>query len=179
MRRFKSYAIGAAGMLVLVAAIVLATGSGSAVAASISSVFVTNTASHPVPVHETNTDANGNIKVHEQGTVVVQQTGTPVHIQLVVNNGRSSLYTVPAGKRLEIQYIKGFQNPTSGIHYVDLVTSSSDLAFIGHYSPDTGGDDIDEQVTIYLEPGEVLEMQTPLDNDNNGQLDVYGVLTNA
>jgi hypothetical protein len=50
MRRFKKYAIGAGGMLVLVAAVVLATGSGSAVAAQIGSVFVTNDSNHPVPV---------------------------------------------------------------------------------------------------------------------------------
>lgn len=60
LRRFKKYAIGAGGMLVLVAAVVLATGSGSAVAAQITSVFVTNDASHPVPVHEQGT-ANVNV----------------------------------------------------------------------------------------------------------------------
>jgi hypothetical protein len=73
----KKYALGAGGMLALVVAIVLATGSGSAVAAQITSVFVTNTASHPVPVNATNTDANGNIKVHEQGTATVQGAVAP------------------------------------------------------------------------------------------------------
>jgi hypothetical protein len=72
MQRFKKYAIGAGGMLVVVVAIVLATGSGSAVAAQITNVFVTNDASHPVPVREQNRDASGNIKVHEQGTANVQ-----------------------------------------------------------------------------------------------------------
>jgi hypothetical protein len=84
--RGLKYALGAGGMLVLVTAILLATGWGSAVAAQITTVFVTNDASHPVPVsvnnttvpvheqgtantREQNTDANGNIKVHEQGTV--------------------------------------------------------------------------------------------------------------
>jgi hypothetical protein len=74
MHRFKKYAIGAGGMLVLVAAIVLATGSGSAVAAQITSVFVTNDASHAVPVRDQNLDANGNVKVHEQGTSTVAGT---------------------------------------------------------------------------------------------------------
>jgi hypothetical protein len=73
-RRFKQYAIGATAMLALVVAVVLATGSGSAVAAQISSVFVTNDAAHAVPVHSNNTDANGNLKVHEQGTANVQGT---------------------------------------------------------------------------------------------------------
>jgi hypothetical protein len=46
----KKYAIGAGGMLVLVMAVLLATGGGSAVAGQISSVFVTNDAAHAVPV---------------------------------------------------------------------------------------------------------------------------------
>jgi hypothetical protein len=74
LRRLKKYALGAGGMLVLVMAILLATGWGSAVAAQISSVFVTNDAAHAVPVHANNTDANGNLKVHEQGTANVQGT---------------------------------------------------------------------------------------------------------
>lgn len=64
LQGFKKYGIGAAGMLALVVAIVLATGSGSAVAAQITSVFVTNDVSHPVPVHE-------------QGTANVQVTNLP------------------------------------------------------------------------------------------------------
>ena len=55
LRPLKKYAIGAGGMLVLVMAILLATGWGSAVAAQISNVFVTNDSSHPVPVHEQGT----------------------------------------------------------------------------------------------------------------------------
>src|ERR1044071_8202149 len=55
LQQFKKYAIGAGGMLVLVAAIVLANGSGSAVAAQITSVFVTNTSAHPVPVSQQGT----------------------------------------------------------------------------------------------------------------------------
>ncbi len=55
LRRLKKYGIGAGGMLVLVMAILLATGWSSAVAAQISNVFVTNDASHPVPVHEQGT----------------------------------------------------------------------------------------------------------------------------
>ena len=72
----------------------LATGWGSAVAANVGSVFVANTPANPVPVRqqgiadvrvtnaaavpvkETNTDGNGNLKVHEQGTAKVSQSGT-------------------------------------------------------------------------------------------------------
>jgi hypothetical protein len=52
LRGWKKYGAGAGGMLVLVMALLLATGWGSAVAAQVSSVFVTNDAAHPVPVHE-------------------------------------------------------------------------------------------------------------------------------
>jgi hypothetical protein len=67
-------AILAASGLVLSVAILFATGWGSAVAAQISNVFVTNDSAHPVPVQEQRTDANGNIKVHEQGTANVNVT---------------------------------------------------------------------------------------------------------
>jgi hypothetical protein len=70
MRRFKKYAIGAAGMLVLVAAVALATGSGSAVAAQITSVFVTNDAAHAVPVAPQGT---ANVNVTNGSLAVTQQ----------------------------------------------------------------------------------------------------------
>lgn len=60
LRVFKKYAIGAGGMLVLVMAILLATGWGSAVAAQVSNVFVTNDAAHAVPVQQQGT-ANVNV----------------------------------------------------------------------------------------------------------------------
>jgi hypothetical protein len=64
--------------MVSVATIVLFfTGWGSAAAAQIGSVFVANDASHPVPVRDQNTDANGNIKVHEQGTANVNVGNFP------------------------------------------------------------------------------------------------------
>ena len=83
LQRLKKYALAAGGMLVLATMLLLATGRTSAVAAQISSVFVTNTASNPVPVTETSTDASGNIKVHEQGTASVNVTNStlPVHEQ--------------------------------------------------------------------------------------------------
>jgi hypothetical protein len=79
LQRLKKYGIGAGGMLLLVMAILLATGWGSAVAAQISSVFVTNDAAHAVPVREQNLD-NGNIKVHEEGTANVNVTGGTVNL---------------------------------------------------------------------------------------------------
>lgn len=66
MESIKRYGLAAAGLSALVAAILLATGAGSAVAAQISSVFITNTPANPVPVQ-----ATGILPVHEQGTATV------------------------------------------------------------------------------------------------------------
>jgi hypothetical protein len=97
MQRFRKYAIGAGGMLVLVAAIVLATGSGSAVAAQISSVFVTNDASHAVPVREQALDGS-NIRVHEEGTADVNVTNTSLSVapQAPITSGGGDVL-VPCG----------------------------------------------------------------------------------
>jgi len=86
VRSWKSYGLGAGGMLVVVVAILLATGWGTAVAAQMTSVFVTNDGSHAVPVREQALDANGNVKVHEQGTAAVHEQGT------------ASVTTAPASK---------------------------------------------------------------------------------
>ena len=90
LRRWKKYGIGAGGMLVLVMAILLATGWGTAVAAQISNVFVTNDASHPVPVHEQGTASvnvtNGSLPVAPQAPIsdgsFAQETscGSPVNV---------------------------------------------------------------------------------------------------
>lgn len=46
----------------------------------IASVFVTNDAANPVPVREQNLDADGNLKVHEQGTANVNVTNARVTV---------------------------------------------------------------------------------------------------
>jgi hypothetical protein len=86
-------------------------------AAKAQDVFINNDVSHPVPVKEVNTDANGNIKVREQGVASITGTvgldptrntvkidassETPVASSLYAGHG----YTVPAGKTLVIQYV--------------------------------------------------------------------------
>jgi hypothetical protein len=77
LRRLTKYAIGAGGMLVLVLAILLATGWGTAVAAQISNVFVTNDATHPVPVQE-------------QGTANVNVTNQALGVQATIPSGAFS-----------------------------------------------------------------------------------------
>ena len=107
LRRLKKYAIGASGMLVLVVAILLATGWSSAVASSINNVFVTNDASHPVAVNVGNTT----VPVHEQGTANVNVTNTavPVHEQGTVQvaaaspiNDGAGFFHINAGQTLDL-----------------------------------------------------------------------------
>jgi hypothetical protein len=94
MSRLGKWFVTVVTMVSVATVALLATGWGSAVAANVGSVFVANTPANPVPVHqqgiaevkvtnaaavpvkETNTDGNGNIKVHEQGTAKVSQSGT-------------------------------------------------------------------------------------------------------
>jgi hypothetical protein len=99
--RWKTYGLGAGGMLVVVMAILLATGWSSAVAKQLSDVFVTNDAAHPVPVQEQRTDANGNIKVHEQGTANVNVTNAslPVASQPPITSGGAA-YAIGNGATL-------------------------------------------------------------------------------
>jgi hypothetical protein len=49
-------------------------------ASSVLNVFVTNDTSHAVPVRDQNTDANGDIKVHEQGTANVNVTNSSLSV---------------------------------------------------------------------------------------------------
>jgi hypothetical protein len=73
------------------------------------SVTVDNTAANPVPVKEQNTDASGNIKVHEQGVVRDDHTDITFHAQ--TNSGtptnclNENIYTVPAGKQFVAQFV--------------------------------------------------------------------------
>jgi hypothetical protein len=64
--------LGVASVMVVGSALVGATISREPVAQAAGaafSVFVNNDSNHPVPIREQNVDANGNLKVHEQGTV--------------------------------------------------------------------------------------------------------------
>lgn len=66
-------------------------------ASSLLNVFVTNDSSHPVPAREQNTDANGNIKVHEQGTANVSVTNSSLPVALSPVSGGGNAATVQAG----------------------------------------------------------------------------------
>jgi hypothetical protein len=69
-------------------------------------VAVENTVNNPVNTFEGNLDGNRNIRVHEQGVVTVVDPETahqPWHMFL----GPDDSYTIPAGKRLVIEYANG------------------------------------------------------------------------
>ena len=66
-------------------------------ASALLNVFVTNDSSHPVPVREQNLDANGNIKVHEQGTANVNVTNSSLSVRApAVTDGAGFVGPAPA-----------------------------------------------------------------------------------
>jgi hypothetical protein len=81
MKSFKSYVGAGVGFAMLVTIIFLATGWGSAVAAQISNVFVTNDASHPVPVREQGTvgvtSADQNVVLYDHTNTLSDGNFTP------------------------------------------------------------------------------------------------------
>ena len=76
MNRLVRWGLSLLTMTSVATVVLLVTGWGSAVASSVQSVIVANTASNPVPVREQNVDKNGYIAVHEQGTAAVHEQGT-------------------------------------------------------------------------------------------------------
>jgi hypothetical protein len=112
-RGWKKYGVGAGGMLVLVMAILLATGWGSAVAAQIQNVFVTNDAAHAVPVLEQGTPnvnvTNTTLAVHDQVATQLLATGT-------VSDTNTSLPDIDVSPYKEIRIAASFIacNPSGG-----------------------------------------------------------------
>jgi hypothetical protein len=64
----------------------------------ITSVFVTNDEASPIPAREQNLDANGNIKIHEQGTANVNVTNASLPVaplEPVTGGGGARTITCP------------------------------------------------------------------------------------
>jgi len=91
-------------------------------ASPFTNVIVGNDATNPIPVREQNTDANGNIKIHEQGTVPVS-VGSPaappepftMTVRCTGNDdpttcSANSADTVPPGKRFVVQTMSATGN---------------------------------------------------------------------
>jgi hypothetical protein len=146
-------------------------------ASSVLSVFVTNGPSHPVPAQEQNLDANGNIKVHEQGTASVNVTNTtvPVHEQgtaqvnvanmpgaapfmkhetVVLGAGdlfASTCDSVPAGRTFAMEYI---DLQTNGIGSGEVVSVSLDAT--------TGGAFVPHPLPLQVTAGDVPMFSSPV-----------------
>jgi hypothetical protein len=87
-------------------------------AAPIASVFITNDESRPVPVREQNRDADGNIKVHEQGTADVN-----------VTNG--SLPVAPLPPVRGGGFARGFSCPSAFTEPEPIAASALQIAWLG------------------------------------------------
>ena len=113
----------------------------------IPSVFVTNDESSPVPAREQNLDADGNIKVHEQGTTDVNVTNTslPVAPQPPVTGGGGAAVSgcpneFPTGPRTASALRINWSN---SIHSVTLLRTNHVVAnFVGPGTGDTSAIDL-------------------------------------
>jgi hypothetical protein len=85
-------------------------------AANAPSIFMSFDTSHPVPVREQNIDANGNIKVHEQGTANVNATNSSLSAQSVPKRPRNG----PREQRYPVPRFTGIRGgeplPATGVH---------------------------------------------------------------
>jgi hypothetical protein len=84
-------------------------------AAPIASVFVSNDASSPIPVREQNLDANGNVKVHEQGALSVRPLvpASPWHRAFsVAAGGTEYLFDEPSSSAVNITSLTVSQSGT-------------------------------------------------------------------
>jgi hypothetical protein len=98
------------------------------------SVFVANDAASPVPAREQNVDADGNIKVHEQGTSRVRVEGVPsvklaeepfgqaVTLAFHDSGDRTATapISVPPGKLLAIEYVSTQDNYDATLRELQL-----------------------------------------------------------
>jgi len=139
-------------------------------AASLLNVFVTNDSSHPVPVREQNTDASGNIKVHEQGTANVNVTNSslPVSAPAVTGGGGAApLVGNETHTFSETQIATALSiHLTSGIREVDFTYQGNTVAMF--FGPtDSGNDSI------------VLDLARPIEFDTIACVAVPGSTTDA
>jgi hypothetical protein len=220
---FLRWGLSVLTMATIATMVLLVTGWGSAVASNISSVFVTNTSSNPVPitpigtvpvheqgtanvnvvnttslpVHDTNTDENGNIKVHEQGVATVQfkdpvltveAAGTPVNAE-IYNAGHTGDqdYVVPDGKVFVIDYINGTSRASQLDVEVDGADGGGFYSFYGTPTDATGcvipcaAFVFGSHVLITASAGDriTLGVHTDASSELNGELSLVGYLQDA
>jgi hypothetical protein len=141
-RTWKKYGVGAGGMLVLVMAVLLATGWGSAVAAQITNVFVTNDAAHPVPVQnqiETQLLFDQVLQDGDRVTIPVAAYKT-LHFDFDLTNGTcatsgASLLVVEATRFLERLRIGADEACTGGFTGKTIEIPGRSITLIVHALP--------------------------------------------
>jgi hypothetical protein len=143
-------------MLVLVVAIVLATGSGSAVAAQISSVFVTNGPANPVPVRE---QGNVNVNVANSALPVTESVATQLLFSGTIHPGVTQSVDVSGAKEIRV-YVGGCPAPdnvrmgvpSTGAELVAPACGTSEVyevpgTSVTFFMDGSNGDDI--QLTVF------------------------------
>jgi hypothetical protein len=140
---FRKYGFTVITMAAVATVVLVVTGLGSAVTSTLaaqppSPVNVVNDAAHAVPVKEQAVDANGNLKVHEQGTVPVTVQNAPAaqrpfQAQLGCEFRGSSFCETdidpPSGTMLVVQTVSA-----------DVITDPSSLNMVYLLLEATGGE---------------------------------------
>jgi hypothetical protein len=143
MKKLRQYSMALVATTGLVTIVLLVTGWGSAVAAQVTSVFITNNgASQAVPVHE-----QGTASVSVANTVPTKASDNPA-LQPVEqteaftlasgeSGGGGTVYTVPGGKRLVIETASVVaQLPTTQQAVANLLINLAGAT--GHTGPGIG-----------------------------------------
>lgn len=138
LRRSMKYGIVTGAMLALTTVLLLASGWGSAVAAQISSVFISNNTSNPVPVSLDNSPV---APLHTRGAADVADQLVSVREsfdlraeECCLNEGNRILFTVPEGHLLVVQYVSVNGIAVTGTKlgaYVWNPNCGSRCAFVG------------------------------------------------
>jgi hypothetical protein len=169
----------------IAAAILLLVGS-AALGATVFRTQIAGAAQPPQPVREVNTDANGNIKVHEQGTatVSVDSSSTNPVSTINVNDGQnlysdngfaalpmglagadaSGSFTVPSGQRAVIEQVGvKIRVPTgAAVQSVGVIADPGRTYLVPVKTGSDGTNDwyaASEQVRLYLDAGSPVSIE--------------------
>ena len=136
-------------------------------AQKVGEVFISNTASDPVPVRQQGTaDVNvtNTVPVQQQGPVFERDAGTPLVLELRTSGPQ--FYEVPAGKRFVVKYLHAtwlgapdgvsapidltYVSPIGGIHFEFLGNRESVSTGINYY--------VSETLSLDAGPGDILRL---------------------
>jgi hypothetical protein len=170
MRNFGGFAYTAGGFIVLAGAIVLITSRPASSTTGYSYVQVTNGTTDPVPVKDLNSPAQQPI----------QFTLSPYS---GVSNEAQASYTVPAGKRLVIEYYSAqlTQYPSGGYAYMYLDNTAGGNASSWKVIPPASTTvPVNQQTRMYADSGTavVADVTQSSGTSCGGNLIVSGYLVN-